>query len=92
MAALPVLHLSASNSSKSGFRFVCGQVGDQGLQASPTELVTTGGRVNLRHLREDVAYLAWRLRQHTASVFLPPELQDLRPQVSPRGDMAGEQA
>jgi hypothetical protein len=58
------------------------QVGEQGLQANPTELVMTGGRVNLRHLREDVIFAAWRLRQHKAPVQLPPELADLQPEVS----------
>lgn len=55
-------------------------VGEAGLQANPTELVATGGRVNLRHLREDIAFAAWRLRQHKATVHLPPELADLQPE------------
>lgn len=38
-------------------------------------------QVNLRHLREDVALLAARLRQHKADVRLPGDLQDLTPQV-----------
>jgi hypothetical protein len=38
-------------------------------------------QVNLRHLREHVALLAARLRQHKADVHLPKELQDLEPQV-----------
>ena len=49
-----------------------------GLQGAPAP---TGGTVNLRHLRESVALLAARLRQHKAAVALPPELQDLAPQV-----------
>jgi hypothetical protein len=61
------------------------QVGEAGLQANPTELVVTGGRVNLRHLREDVAFAAWRLRQHKATVHLPPELADLQPEVGGLG-------
>lgn len=42
----------------------------------------TGGKVNLRHLRESVALLAARLRQHVckAAVHLPRELQDLTPE------------
>jgi hypothetical protein len=63
-------------------RCLIAQVGEQGLQANATELVMTGGRVNLRHLREDVAFAAWRLRQHKATVQLPPELADLQPEVS----------
>jgi hypothetical protein len=44
--------------------------------------------VNLRHLREHVALLAARLRQHKADVNLPRELQDLEPQVG-RMDLLG---
>jgi hypothetical protein len=47
----------------------------------------TGGTVNLRHLRESIALLAARLRQHTAAVRLPRELQDLAPQVTYAGCM-----
>lgn len=42
-------------------------------------------QVNLRHLREHVALLAARLRQHKADVNLAKELQDLEPQVSQLG-------
>jgi hypothetical protein len=38
-------------------------------------------QVSLRHLRESVALLAARLRQHKAAVLLPKALQDLTPQV-----------
>lgn len=37
--------------------------------------------MNLRHLRESVALLAARLRQHKVAVPLPKVLQDLTPQV-----------
>eukprot|EP00877_Chromochloris_zofingiensis_P012667 jgi/Chrzof1/7654/Cz02g31220.t1 len=36
-----------------------------------------GGKVNLRHLREDITLLAARLRQHKAHVPLAPEFKDL---------------
>lgn len=42
-------------------------------------------QVNLRHLRESVALLSARLRQHTAAVRLTRELQDLTPQVRSAG-------
>lgn len=36
-------------------------------------------QMHLRHLRDDVAHLAWRLRQHKPVVQLPLELEDLKP-------------
>ncbi|KIY94203.1 hypothetical protein MNEG_13758 [Monoraphidium neglectum] len=41
-----------------------------------------GGAVNLRRLRDDIALLAGRLRQHKSKVPLPPELQSLVGEVA----------
>eukprot|EP00878_Enallax_costatus_P009999 GHUV01010437.1.p1 GENE.GHUV01010437.1~~GHUV01010437.1.p1 ORF type:complete len:412 (+),score=116.71 GHUV01010437.1:926-2161(+) len=53
------------------------------FEYGPHECEPVDGKLHLRHLRDDVAHLAWRLRQYKPVVQLPPGLEDLKPHQGP---------